>query len=64
MRREIRGVSHDHHEYEYKRSRGGGTKAKYMRNIMANDSVEVVCLQESKSVEFSDTRCFSLWGEQ
>jgi len=22
----------------------------------------VVCLQETKSVEFSDARCFSLWG--
>jgi len=33
-----------------------------MRNIIDNDSVEVVCLQEIKSVEFSDTRCFSLWG--
>jgi len=41
---------------------GGETKAKYVRNTIAHDNVEVVCLQETKSVEFSDTRCFSLWG--
>jgi len=40
----------------------GGAKARYLRNIIANDSMEVVCLQETKSVEFLDSICFSLWG--
>jgi len=38
-------------------------KANYIKNIIANEGVEFVCLQEKRTVEFSDSRCFSLWGD-
>jgi len=44
------------------RGMGGGTKARYLRNVIAHEYAEVVCLQETKSVVFSDARCFSIWG--
>jgi len=40
----------------------GGTKAKYLKNIIFKEWVEVVCLQETQITEFSNARCFALWG--
>jgi len=44
------------------RGLGGGTKARYMRQIIGCEGADFVCLQESKAKELSDARCFSLWG--
>lgn len=33
-----------------------------MKNIIANESANVLCLQETKTVAFSEARCFLLWG--
>ena len=38
-------------------------KAKYLRNIIAKEGAELVCLQETKLTEFSDRRCISFWGD-
>jgi len=38
-------------------------KAKYLRNIIAKEGAEFVCVQETKLTEFSYSRCFSLWGD-
>ena len=38
-------------------------QAKYLRNIIAKEGAELVCLQETKLREFSDRRCISLWGD-
>ena len=45
------------------RGLGGSTKARYLRQIIACEGVEFVCLQETKSKELSETKCFSLWGD-
>jgi len=45
------------------RGLGGGVKAKYLRNIIAKEGAEFVCLQETKLTKFSDNRCFSIWGD-
>jgi len=39
---------------------GCGTKAGYLRLIIAREDVEVMNLQETKAKSFSDARCFSL----
>lgn len=38
----------------------GGTKARYLENFIAKEGADLLCLQETKSVLFSDVRCFSL----
>jgi len=45
------------------RGLGGGTKARYMRHIIGREGADFVCVQETKSKELSDARCFSLWGD-
>jgi len=45
------------------RGLGGGTKARYLRQIIANEGAEFVCLQETKVKTFSDAKCYSLWGD-
>jgi len=45
------------------RGLGGGTKAWYLRHIVGKEGVEFLCLQESKTSSFSDSKCFSLWGD-
>ena len=44
------------------RGLGGGTKARYLRHIVAKEGAEFLCLQEAKISSFSDSKCFSLWG--
>ena len=45
------------------RGMGGSTKARYMRQIIACEGAEVVCIQETKTKELSDAKCYSLWGD-
>jgi len=45
------------------RGLGGGTKAKYLRHIIAREETVFVCIQETKALQFSDARCYSLWGD-
>jgi len=45
------------------RGLGGGTKARYLIEIIASEGVEFVCIQETKTMVFSEARCFALWGE-
>jgi len=44
------------------RGLGGRTKARYMRWRISIEEAEFVCLQETKTVEVTDVRCYSLWG--
>ena len=44
------------------RGLGGGTKARYLRSIIGREEAEFVCLQETKTSELSDARCYNLWG--
>ncbi|XP_068498266.1 uncharacterized protein [Phaseolus vulgaris] len=53
---------HDNCKFEHKRA-GGGTKARYLKHIIAREGAVFVCLQETKAVQFSDARCYSLWGD-
>jgi len=46
------------------RGLGGGTKARYMRHIISCEGAKFVCLEETKTIVFSDPRCFSMWGGQ
>ena len=45
------------------RGLGGGTKARYLKRCIATEEVEFVCIQETKTVEITEARCFSLWGD-
>ena len=40
----------------------GGIKAKYLKNLILKEGVEMACLQETKTTLFSNARCFALWG--
>jgi len=40
----------------------GSTKARYLRQIIACEGAKFVCLKK-KSKVLSDTKCFSLWGD-
>ena len=42
---------------------GGGTKARYLRHVIACEGVEFVCLQETKAKVFTEAKCYSLWGD-
>jgi len=41
----------------------GWTKASYIRNIIAKEGEQLLCLQEVKAFTITDSRCFSLWGD-
>jgi len=43
------------------RGLGGSTKARYLRQIIANKGAAFVCLQETKLSVCTDARCFALW---
>jgi len=45
------------------RGLGGGTKASYIKHILAKEGVDFLCLQETKTSVVSEARCFSLWGD-
>jgi len=45
------------------RGLGGGVKAKYLKHIIYKEGAEFVCLQETKVMDFSDFKCFALWGD-
>jgi len=45
------------------RGLGAGTKARYLRRCISSEEVEFVCLQETKIVEVTNAKCFSLWGD-
>jgi len=45
------------------RGLGGGTKARYIRQIIGSERAEFVCLQETKSKMLTEAKCFSLWGD-
>jgi len=45
------------------RGLGGGTKARYLRRIIASEGAKFVCIQETKTTVISDGRCFALWGD-
>ena len=45
------------------RGLGGGIKVRYLRRCISSEEAEFVCLQETKTVEVTDARCFSLWGD-
>ena len=45
------------------RGLGGGTKVRYMRRCISFEKVEFVCLQETKTTVVTDTRCFSMCGD-
>ena len=42
---------------------GGSSKARYLRQVIACEGADLVCLQETKAKEFSAARCYSLWGD-
>lgn len=44
------------------RGLGGGTKARYMKQLIASVGTKFVCLQETKTTILFDARCFALWG--
>jgi len=46
------------------RGLGGDIKARYLRKIIVGEGAEFVCIQETKTIVFSDARCYSLWGGQ
>jgi len=45
------------------RGLGGGTKARYLRPIIGCEEEKIVCLQETKTSELLDARCYTLWGD-
>jgi len=45
------------------RELGGGVKAKYIRQIIAKEGADLLCLQEVKASTSLDSRCFSLWED-
>jgi len=45
------------------RGLGGGIKEKYLRQIIAKEDAKFVNIQETKVTEFSDSRCFDMWGD-
>jgi len=44
------------------RGLGGSIKSRCLNQIIAREGVEFVCLQETKTTQISDARCFALWG--
>jgi len=44
------------------RGLGGRTKRKYLRDLIRNEEVGMVCLQEAKCYGFGKDSCFHLWG--
>ncbi|XP_068503691.1 uncharacterized protein [Phaseolus vulgaris] len=42
---------------------GGSSKARYLRQVIASEGAEFVCLQETKAKEFLEARCYSPWGD-
>ena len=42
---------------------GGSTKVRYIRQIIACEGAEFVCLQETKLKALSEAKCYSLWGD-
>ena len=42
---------------------GGSSKARYLRQVIASEGAEFVCLQETKAKEFLAARFYSLWGD-
>jgi len=42
------------------RGLGGGTKANYIRHIIAKEGANLLCLQEVKAFVLSNSRCYSL----
>jgi len=44
------------------RGLGGGTKARYLREVIASEGAKFIYIQETKSMVFSDAKCFALWG--
>jgi len=45
------------------RGLGGGTKCRYLRNLISREGAEFVCIQETKLKGLTDARCFALWGD-
>ena len=45
------------------RGLGGGVKVRYLKRCISSEEVEFVCLQETKTVQVTDARCFSMWGD-
>jgi len=45
------------------RGLGGGTKSRYLKNLISREGAEFVCIQETKLKGFTDARCFALWGD-
>ncbi|XP_068485324.1 uncharacterized protein [Phaseolus vulgaris] len=45
------------------RGMGGGTKARYLNHLISREGAEFVCLQETKAMQCSDAKCYSLWGD-
>jgi len=45
------------------RGLGGGTKAHYLRKIIAREGAEFVCIQETKTMVCTDVICYALWGD-
>jgi len=45
------------------RGLGGGTKVRYLRRCISMEGVEFMCLQETKTTEVTDARCFSILGD-
>jgi len=42
---------------------GGSTKARYLRHVIACEGETFVCLQETKAKEFTEAKCFCIWGD-
>jgi len=44
------------------RGMGRRTKWKYLHDILGKEKPDILCVQETKLLSLSDTKCFSLWG--
>jgi len=42
---------------------GGGTKTRYLRQIISKEGVGIICIQETKTIAMADARFFSMWGD-
>ena len=40
----------------------GGIKSRYLNHIIAREGAEFVCLQETKTREVTEAKCFAVWG--
>jgi len=45
------------------RGLGGPEKGRYLRDIIAKESIDMACIQETKMVNITNEKCISIWGD-